>query len=585
MSDQFELRYLGTTGGDEDLALRNIKSILLTELELTIDEIVNILANVPSIIRSSDNKESLSKVFHLLKQAGANVEISGGPPESSSSTDAGKSDSKENSDSPGMTFEFDLDGESETPAETTPKVWSLNVDENDGGNSSPGFSFDEGEEPSDKLPETEYPQSNPVSTSGFSLKLDGDDGDDEEVEVKEKTPAAAPPPPPTASSLTLSTATPPSETPPASPPAADKSPSAPAEEEFSLNISYDDDLDAAPKKKEPAPAPPPSLGIDLEGNNTEHSIAPAPPVEDKPSNPAASATPSLSTEADASVPPTQEQPQTASTEGTEKKPEEQAQQTSAGETTPAEEAGEDTSRRRRNSKKDYGLLPVILCGGVILFGINWYVFKDDINQKSGISIGVPGSSSSQSDGDNEDTDKSKKVKTPRAPESEGSFYTDIANGSYKIRYILQNNQFTGFSVELTTQEPPELTSLEIAEGKKKKIWLIHGESEIARLKDGAACTPMRFAYDDNDEKKKLVVESCFKLETTPEYSLNFTIAHNTSDEDKNNLPTENTFFVDRADSGPVIKIVNKFSLANINREQTPVPADTEVPDVKEKTKN
>ena len=111
---------------DSPDTLRNIKGVLLADLNLSVEEVQNILQNAPQVIIQSDEKESLIPKYKLLHSAGALVTIQNGEAVSDESAD----------DDEEFVMEFsleDLEAEEELSAakkkKSTPRVFELSEDD------------------------------------------------------------------------------------------------------------------------------------------------------------------------------------------------------------------------------------------------------------------------------------------------------------------------------------------------------------------------------------------------------------------------------------------------------------------------
>jgi hypothetical protein len=130
MSNTGKYSLLFTGLKDEDpTTLRRVKTAFVSDLELPIPEIQEILENPPRSILSADQKNDLKAVLKTLKNAGALVEVV-----ENGISDNPHSDPKEEDD--GFSFEIDLSELAGTKKAKNTKVWELSFDQDDEDESS-----------------------------------------------------------------------------------------------------------------------------------------------------------------------------------------------------------------------------------------------------------------------------------------------------------------------------------------------------------------------------------------------------------------------------------------------------------------
>ena len=129
--EQFELVFQGPKD-DSPRTLQRIKGVFVADLEFPIPDVQRFLESPPITIKSATNEKDLHEAYKLLKAAGAKVLIVK-PKETAPAQDS----PAEHDETPaGSTLEFeltldDLAQDTSKKAQSNPKVYTLNLEDND----------------------------------------------------------------------------------------------------------------------------------------------------------------------------------------------------------------------------------------------------------------------------------------------------------------------------------------------------------------------------------------------------------------------------------------------------------------------
>jgi hypothetical protein len=121
-NDKYSLLFKGLKD-DKPTTLRNVKAVFVTDLELPIPTIQEILENPPRCIVKSDQKKRLQESLIALKNAGALVELV-----DESDNETNTTPEIQESDDDGFSFEIDLSLLTKEKKQSKTKVWELSID-------------------------------------------------------------------------------------------------------------------------------------------------------------------------------------------------------------------------------------------------------------------------------------------------------------------------------------------------------------------------------------------------------------------------------------------------------------------------
>lgn len=523
----YQLIYQGPA--DDSLrTLQKIKGVFVADLELTIPEIQNILANCPQTVRSAESEGELKNAYQLLKSAGAKVLIvspqaAEPPPEtteapadnhpSQNSTNQADANPPEapapeqssiRDQSNEVAFELVLEEKSAAPdkSEVKPeKVYTLEIDN---AQNAPLLDLQAAAEPpaasspADSSADTTRSANNPLA-----FMLEGAEVDaflDKKTDQPSTTPTAAevsgefqPPPAKDQVSSPESTATPPSE--------LEQQPAAPLAEFEKIAFELENESPKAVPDPTTAESRPETNLInelaELELANEPDAVAvitaPAPDHEviPEPEKPIVSEAPEAQQAAvtDQAPPEAQATPAETAPVETPKTDLQASAPGSPGLATTATpqifvntSAALSVSKPKAKSRNKYLLeiLVPVLVGSSILAAANWYYFSppretDDLDSAGSWDANEMASGESANYSDS----------VPAAPQQlhglrPGAFPsgTDVfeakdsdLNRELTAAFASKKAQLESATVLVTTLPPPPLTKEEIVAGKTNKAWL------------------------------------------------------------------------------------------------------------------